>query len=114
VEANRWKIPAFAEIVKYGNLVGKSSTPYAPGSRHDYMHNKIMVVDDTVLTGSYNFSRHAQKNAENSVMVTSAPLAESYRKYIRRITEMYAPVSQTFTAQEEASPVAKEAPETTR
>jgi phosphatidylserine/phosphatidylglycerophosphate/cardiolipin synthase-like enzyme len=78
------------------------------------MHNKIMVVDDTVLTGSYNFSRHAQKNAENSVMVTSAPLAESYRKYIRRITEMYAPVSQTFTAQEEASPVAKEAPETTR
>lgn len=114
VEMNRWKIPAFAEIVRYGNLVGKSSTPYAPGSRHDYMHNKIMVVDDTVLTGSYNFSRHAQKNAENSLMITSAPLAESYRKYIKRITEMYAPMSQTFTAQEEAQPVATEAPESTR
>jgi phosphatidylserine/phosphatidylglycerophosphate/cardiolipin synthase-like enzyme len=114
VEMNRWKIPAFAEIVKYGNLVGKASTPYAPGSRHDYMHNKVVVADDTVLTGSYNFSRHAQKNAENSLMITSAPLAETYRKYINRITGMYAPMSQPFTAQEEAQPVVKEAPETTR
>jgi phosphatidylserine/phosphatidylglycerophosphate/cardiolipin synthase-like enzyme len=114
VEQNRWKIPAFAEIVKYGNLVGKSSTPWAPGSRHDYMHNKVMVVDDTVLTGSYNFSRHAQKNAENSLMITSAPLAETYRKYVTRITEMYRATSQPFTGREEAPPKVKEAPETTR
>jgi phosphatidylserine/phosphatidylglycerophosphate/cardiolipin synthase-like enzyme len=114
VEQNRWKIPAFAEIVKYGNLVGKSSTPWAPGSRHDYMHNKVMVIDDTVLTGSYNFSRHAQKNAENSLMITSAPLAETYRKYITRITGMYRATSQSFTGREEAPPRVKEAPETTR
>ncbi len=89
VPANHWKIPAFEEIVKYGQLVGKRSTPYTDNSPHDFMHNKIMVLDDVVVTGSYNFSRHAQQNAENSLNITSAALAETYREYLDGIMDKY-------------------------
>lgn len=89
VPANNWKIPAFQEIVKYGHLIGKKSTPYTDTSKHDYMHNKVMVLDDVVITGSYNFSRHAQRNAENSLVITSQPLARTYLDYIGSIMDKY-------------------------
>jgi phosphatidylserine/phosphatidylglycerophosphate/cardiolipin synthase-like enzyme len=114
VPANTWKIGAFARIVEYGKLVGKKSTPYTPTSKHDYMHNKVMVLDDAVLTGSYNFSRHAQKNAENALVVQSAALAETYREYIHEITAKYAHVSPEFTTKPEAPTQAPPAPEATR
>src|SRR5207344_1816810 len=75
---NRWKIPALHEVIARAGLVGKNSTPYTPTSRHDFMHNKILVVDDTVITGSYNFSRSAQFNAENILFIESSALAERY------------------------------------
>ena len=48
------------------------------------MHNKIIVVDDTVITGSYNFSRNAQENAENILLIES-PRAG------RRLSDLYPP-----------------------
>ncbi|MGA7733358.1 MAG: phosphatidylserine/phosphatidylglycerophosphate/cardiolipin synthase family protein [Chloroflexia bacterium] len=111
VPANTWKIGAFARIVRYGNLVGKRSTPYNPSSKHDYMHNKVMVLDDTVLTGSYNFSRHAQQNAENSLIIQSAPLAATYRDYIHRLIRMYAPQSENFSEGEAVPAATRPAPE---
>lgn len=89
VPANRWKIPAFQEIVRYAQLVGKKSTPYTDTSKHDFMHNKVMVLDDVVITGSYNFSRHAQKNAENMLLIKSQPLAQTYLDYISSIMDKY-------------------------
>src|SRR5262249_39941596 len=38
-----WKIQAFQQVA--GGLAGKRSTPYEPGSRHDFMHNKILLTD---------------------------------------------------------------------
>lgn len=89
VQENHWKIPAFEELVKYGQLVGKRSTPYSDKSQHDFMHNKIMVLDDVVITGSYNFSRHAQKNAENMLLIASDPLVETYSDYLTRLMDKY-------------------------
>lgn len=89
VPDNHWKIGAFEEIVRYGKLAGKNSTPYTPQSKHDFMHNKVMVLDDQVLTGSYNFSRHAQQNAENVLLIDSPELAQTYREYIHGIMEKY-------------------------
>jgi phosphatidylserine/phosphatidylglycerophosphate/cardiolipin synthase-like enzyme len=114
VPANTWKIGAFARIVEYGKLVGKRSTPYTPTSQHDYMHNKVMVLDDAVLTGSYNFSRHAQKNAENALVIQSEALARTYRDYIRKITAKYAPSAPEFTTEPESPETAPPAPEATR
>ncbi|HUP28280.1 MAG TPA: phosphatidylserine/phosphatidylglycerophosphate/cardiolipin synthase family protein [Chloroflexia bacterium] len=90
VPDNHWKIGTFAEIVEYGHLVPKKTIQWTATSTHDFMHNKVMVLDDTVVTGSYNFSRHAQSNAENSLMITSEPLAETYRDYIDTLKTKYA------------------------
>jgi len=89
VPQNRWKIPALQDVIARAALVGKNSTPYSPTSRHDYMHNKILVVDDTVITGSYNFSRSAQFNAENILFIESAALAGQYSVYIDHLMQKY-------------------------
>jgi phosphatidylserine/phosphatidylglycerophosphate/cardiolipin synthase-like enzyme len=89
VPSNHWKIPALQEIVARAHLAGKNSTPYSPTSRHDFMHNKVLVIDDTVITGSYNFSRSAQFNAENILFLESPALAQSYSTYIDHLITKY-------------------------
>ena len=89
VPSNRWKIGALQEIVASAHLAGKNSTPYSPTSRHDFMHNKVLVIDDTVITGSYNFSRSAEFNAENILFIESPPLAEAYSVYIDHLKSKY-------------------------
>ncbi|MEY2479210.1 MAG: hypothetical protein QOI04_137 [Verrucomicrobiota bacterium] len=91
VPQNRWKIGALKDIIARAGLVGKNSTPYTPTGRHDFMHNKVLVIDDTVITGSYNFSRSAQFNAENILFIDSAPLAEAYSVYIDHLKQKYEP-----------------------
>ena len=90
VPTNQWKIPAVHQIIEQAHLIGKNSTPYTPTSRHDFMHNKVLVIDDTVITGSYNFSRSAQFNAENILFLESAALAECYSVYIDHLLQKYA------------------------
>jgi len=90
VPQNRWKIGALQEIILRAGLIGKDSTPYTPIGRHNFMHNKVLVIDDTVITGSYNFSRSAQFNAENILFIESAPLAEVYSAYIDHLKSKYA------------------------
>jgi phosphatidylserine/phosphatidylglycerophosphate/cardiolipin synthase-like enzyme len=85
VPHNLWKIPAVRDIIARAQLVGKRSTPYAPDTPHDFMHNKVLVIDDTVITGSYNFSRSAEANAENILTIESAPLAEAYSAYVGQL-----------------------------
>ena len=89
VPQNRWKIGALKEIITRVGLIGKNSAPYSAPGHHNYMHNKILVIDDTVITGSYNFSRSAQFNAENILFIESAPLADTYSTYIDHLVEKY-------------------------
>ncbi len=93
VPSNRWKIPALHDVIARAGLIGKISTPYTPTGRHDFMHNKILLVDDTVITGSYNFSRSAQANAENILFVESVALAERYSSYIDHLRQKYRPLA---------------------
>jgi phosphatidylserine/phosphatidylglycerophosphate/cardiolipin synthase-like enzyme len=89
VPQNHWKVPALQDVIARAGLIGKDSTPYSPAGRHDFMHNKILVIDDTVVTGSYNFSRSAQLNAENILFIESAALAAQYSAYIDHLLEKY-------------------------
>jgi phosphatidylserine/phosphatidylglycerophosphate/cardiolipin synthase-like enzyme len=89
VPHNHWKIGAVQDIVDAARLVGKNSTPYSPESRHDFMHNKVLVVDDTIITGSYNFSHSAEQNAENLLMLTNPPLADAYSAYVDHLMQKY-------------------------
>jgi phosphatidylserine/phosphatidylglycerophosphate/cardiolipin synthase-like enzyme len=82
-----WKTQAFQQVAT--RLSGKRSTPYTPASRHDFMHNKVLVADDTVITGSYNLSNSAILNAENVLMIHAPELADRYSATIDRLTERY-------------------------
>ena len=97
VPSNRWKIPALHNVITRAALVGKDSTPYSPTARHDFMHNKILLIDDTVITGSYNFSRSAQYNAENILFIESAAVAEYYSAYIDHLMEKYRSIAVSKT-----------------
>jgi phosphatidylserine/phosphatidylglycerophosphate/cardiolipin synthase-like enzyme len=81
------KAEMFGEVQH--RLVGKSSTPYTASGRHDFMHNKIVVIDDTVITGSFNFSQNATGNAENILVLADADLARIYADYIDGIAKTY-------------------------
>lgn len=51
-------------------------------------HNKVMIVDDqTVITGSFNFTKAAQfRNAENVLVITDENLAARYKKnWLKRL-----------------------------
>ncbi len=72
------------------HLTGANSTPDGPDSIHGFMHNTVLVVDDTVITGSYNFFSHsAEMNAENLLIIESTALAETYSANIDHLIRDY-------------------------
>ena len=82
-----WKIAVFERVT--AALAGKVSTPYSPTSKHDFMHNKVVVVDDAVITGSYNLSNSAMANAENLLVIEDAGVADRYSAYIDHLVQRY-------------------------
>jgi phosphatidylserine/phosphatidylglycerophosphate/cardiolipin synthase-like enzyme len=73
-------------------LVGKDSIPYdsaKPHQPHNFMHNKLVVTDDIVCTGSFNLSNHAMGNAENVLVIRHKELADRYAAYIGELIETY-------------------------
>ena len=73
-QPSEWKIAAFEQVA--AGLAGKRSTKYTPTSPHDFMHNKVIVADDVVSTGSFNLSANATRNAENVLRLSSRDLAD--------------------------------------
>jgi phosphatidylserine/phosphatidylglycerophosphate/cardiolipin synthase-like enzyme len=84
---NRWKIEAWQAIAPH--LSGKVSTPYAPGSVHDYMHAKFVVVDDEVIAGSWNLSHGGEDNAENLLHVVSELQAVRFTEFSDGVEARY-------------------------
>jgi phosphatidylserine/phosphatidylglycerophosphate/cardiolipin synthase-like enzyme len=70
-------------------LSAKHSEPYTPTSLHNFLHHKVLVVDDVVVTGSFNLSRNATDNAENSLVFTSLALAHRYAAAISDLVAAY-------------------------
>jgi phosphatidylserine/phosphatidylglycerophosphate/cardiolipin synthase-like enzyme len=55
------------------------------------MHAKLTVVDDTVLTGSYNLSHSGEENAENLLELRSPALADLCAAFVDRLVGRYSP-----------------------
>jgi len=73
-------------------LARKNSIPFDihnPHQPHNFMHNKLVVADDTVIMGSFNLSNHAMGNAENVLMIKDAKLAQLYAGYLAKVTAKY-------------------------
>ncbi|MFL6449982.1 MAG: phospholipase D-like domain-containing protein [Bryobacteraceae bacterium] len=60
------------------------------GDKNELMHNKVMIIDDNVvITGSYNFSENAEANDENLLIFESATVARAYNKYFNALFAQY-------------------------
>ena len=85
---SNWKAPLLHEALRVFH--GKRSTPYRPGSVHDYMHAKVTVCDDLVFCGSFNLSRSGEENAENVLEIRDAALADRLAAFVDEIRARYA------------------------
>ena len=83
-----WKIPLLQQVMA-GEFSGKNSTPWAPGSLHDFMHAKLVVADDTVFVGSFNLSHSGEQNAENVLEIPDAELAARLSAYVDEVRRRY-------------------------
>jgi phosphatidylserine/phosphatidylglycerophosphate/cardiolipin synthase-like enzyme len=73
-------------------LVRKNSIPfdrYQPNQPHNFMHNKLVIADDIVVTGSFNLSNHALGNAENVLLIRNPELAKRCAEYLERLIVIY-------------------------
>jgi phosphatidylserine/phosphatidylglycerophosphate/cardiolipin synthase-like enzyme len=73
-------------------LSRKNSIPFdvhKPQQPHNFMHNKLVLADATIIMGSYNLSNHAMGNAENVLLIKDAKLAEQYRAYLATLITKY-------------------------
>lgn len=71
-------------------LVAKHSNPYSTGGVHNFMHNKLIVVDgSSMATGSFNFSLNAERNAENILFIQSEALSKQYKKFVDKLVSTY-------------------------
>lgn len=60
-----------------------------PDHAHNFMHNKLLVADETIVTGSFNFSTNAMSNAENVICLTEPKLAKAIADYIDGLAKRY-------------------------
>lgn len=75
-----------------GHLVRKNSLPYdrnKPHQPHNFMHNKLVIADDVVVTGSFNLSNHAMGNAENVLLIRDSDVASQYEAYVLQLMAQY-------------------------
>ena len=89
-----WKIPLLQTVLA-GSFSGKNSTPWAPGSLHDFMHAKLVVADDTVFVGSFNLSHSGEQNAENVLELADPELAKQLAAYVDEVRGRYPRVTPT-------------------
>jgi phosphatidylserine/phosphatidylglycerophosphate/cardiolipin synthase-like enzyme len=88
-----WKGPLLRTVLTRAPFSGKVTTPYAPGSVHDYMHAKVTVADDTLFVGSFNLSHSGELNAENVVELTDPQLAEQLAAFVDQVRARYPAVT---------------------
>jgi phosphatidylserine/phosphatidylglycerophosphate/cardiolipin synthase-like enzyme len=84
-----WKLGSLGTVLAHADFTAKVSTPYRPGSVHDYMHAKVTVADDTVFVGSFNLSHSGERNAENVLEIADPALAERMAAFIDRVRALY-------------------------
>jgi phosphatidylserine/phosphatidylglycerophosphate/cardiolipin synthase-like enzyme len=84
-----WKGPLFDKVRASGVLAQKHSTPWGPGTVHDFMHAKVVVCDDWVLTGSYNCSHSGEFNAENLLEIHNQAFADRCAAFCEEVHQRY-------------------------
>jgi phosphatidylserine/phosphatidylglycerophosphate/cardiolipin synthase-like enzyme len=53
----------------------------------------VLIADGTVVTGSYNFSANAERNAENQLHLDDPATVSAYTDYLAAVTAAYPPTA---------------------
>jgi phosphatidylserine/phosphatidylglycerophosphate/cardiolipin synthase-like enzyme len=88
-----WKIPLLRTVLTKAPFSGKHSTRWTPDSRHDFMHAKVVVADDVVFVGSFNFSRSGERNAENVLENHDSGIANRLAAFVDDVRAAYPPTT---------------------
>ena len=71
------------------------------GTKGGYMHIKALIADNTVLTGSYNYSKSAtNRNDENLLIINDEAVLEAHLAKFNRLWELTQPTSVPEATQE--------------
>jgi len=84
-----WKEPLLRTALTRAPFTGKHSTPYGPGTVHDYMHAKVTVTDDIAFVGSFNLSHSGELNAENVLEIADPAVADRLAAFIDDVRAQY-------------------------
>ena len=96
-----WKIPLLERVLA-GPVSGKESTPWGPGSVHDFMHAKVTVADDTAFVGSFNLSHSGERNAENVLELRAPEVADRLAAFCDEVIGRYERLSISSSSSRES------------
>lgn len=60
------------------------------------MHNKFCIIDNLVITGSYNWTYHANINNENIIITDNEGVVKTYREEFYRLFSDATPIPQPY------------------
>jgi phosphatidylserine/phosphatidylglycerophosphate/cardiolipin synthase-like enzyme len=91
-----------SEKYSSADFLHHAGIPLLIDSAHAIAHNKIIIIDDReVITGSFNFTKSAEENnAENLLIIRDAAVADTYLSNWRLHAEHSAP----YTGSEREEP----------
>ena len=76
----------------FGVLVNNGADVRFATSNNGTMHNKFCVIDNEVITGSYNWTYHANINNENIVITDEPNIVNSYSEQFEALFSVCEPI----------------------
>lgn len=80
----------------FGQLISKGADVRMYNATNNIMHHKFCVIDDVVITGSYNWTYFANTNKENIIVTNSSEVVEDYVKQFHEIFELSSKVEEPY------------------
>ena len=73
----------------FGILVEKGVDVRFANDKSGTMHHKFCIIDDKVITGSYNWTYHANKNVENIVVMDEESIVSKFYEQFNTLFNRY-------------------------
>lgn len=73
----------------FGILIEKGVDVRFANDKSGTMHHKFCIIDDKVITGSYNWTYHANKNYENIVVIDEESIVSKYYEQFNTLFNRY-------------------------
>lgn len=79
--------------LNFGILVNAGAeVRFANTANNATMHNKFCIIDDIVITGSYNWTYHANINSENVVLIDEPAITNSFLQQFNSLFNTSEPI----------------------